>query len=349
MKLLVVSNMYPSKNAPSYGVFVRNFCTQLDELHIAYRLVAMRKAAGKLQKLFGYVWFFLRSFFACLLGRYDAVYVHYASHSSPGVLLARKLRKFTVYTNVHGSDVIPESAKKEKMQKYTRAVLSYSKKVIVPSRFFQKIVSEKYGIPEEQIFICPSGGVDTTLFRPTAVSRDSVFTLGFVGRLTAGKGWDILLQACALLPDRNFQLLLVGDGPEKTRMLQLLESTGLQKNTRLLGLQPQEKLAALYSSIDVFVFPTQLMESLGLVAVEAMACGTPVIASDYAAPADYVVDGFNGYKFPVGDPRKLADSLQQFRQLTADERHRLRDGALQTAARYSRQSCTDTLKTILLE
>lgn len=348
MKLLIVSNMYPSKKAPSYGVFVRNFCRQLDTLQIRYRLVAMAKAGGKLQKLFGYVWFFLRSFFACLFGRFDAVYVHYASHSSPGVLLARKLRKFAVYTNVHGSDVIPGNPKQEKMQKNTRRILACSEKIIAPSRYFQKIVSEKYGIDEGKIFVCPSGGVDTALFHPVEASRDPVFTLGFVGRLCAGKGWDTLLEACFLLPDRNFRLLLVGDGPEKPRMLQLLESTGLQENTRLLGLQPQEKLAALYSSIDVFVFPTRLMESLGLVAVEAMACGTPVIASDFAAPADYVINGCNGYKFPVADAKGLAEVLQRFRQLTDRERQQLRQGALQTAQSYTRESCTDTLKTILL-
>ena len=79
-----------------------------------------------------------------------------------------------------------------------------------------------------------------------------------------------------------------------------------------------------------------------------MACGCPVIASDFAAPADYVIDGVNGYKFPVGDSDALAQALEKYRALPKDSRAQLRQGALTTAGQYTRQQVTEVLKKILL-
>lgn len=349
MKLLVVSNMYPSKTHPSYGVFVKNFCLQLEQLQIDYDLAVMHKAGGKLQKLLGYIGFYVKSFLWSLLGRYDAVYVHYASHSSPGVLLARKFRKFTIYANCHGSDVIPENPGQEKMQKNTRQLLSCSEKIIVPSEYFKRVVAEKYSLPDNKLFVCASGGINTDVFFAEEANPSQIFTMGFVGRLSYGKGWQTFLHACSKLPDRNYRIVIVGDGPEKEQMLQTLDRLALNDVTSLYGLLPQPKLAQIYRDIDVFVFPTERAgESLGLVAVEAMACGCPVIASDFAAPADYVIDNVNGYKFPVGDSNALAQALDTFRTLPEESRAQLRQGALDTARQYTQQQVTEALKKILL-
>lgn len=350
MKLLVVSNMYPSKRYPSYGVFVKNFCHQLEELQINYETVVMRKAGGKLKKLLGYAGFFLKSFLWSLFGSYDAVYVHYASHSSPGVLLARKFRKFTVYTNCHGSDVIPENAGQERMQKNTRKLLSLSKKIVVPSEYFKRVVAEKYGIPAQRLFVCASGGINTDIFCPDHANVSRLFTVGYVGRLSYGKGWQTFLRACGRLADRDYRIILVGDGPEKEQMLRLLEEEQLEDITELYGLLPQTELAEIYNRIDVFVFPTERRgESLGLVAIEAMACGCPVIASDFAAPADYIDNGVNGYKYPVGDAEALKQALEKMRNLPEIDRAALREGALSTAQRYTRYQVSRTLEKILME
>ena len=118
---------------------------------------------------------------------------------------------------------------------------------------------------------------------------------------------------------------------------------------QIVGLQPQTKLPDYLNQMDVFVFPTQLAESLGLVAVEAMACGCPVLASDFAAPGDYVKDGINGYKFPVGDSDTLAMLLEKMRTLSENERTALKEGALATAQQFATNKVTEALKKILLE
>lgn len=346
MKILVVSNMYPSRAYPSYGVFVENFCRGLRETGVDYDLAVMRRGANRWQKLWGYLTFYAGSFFKSLFGSYDLVYVHYASHSSPGVLLARKFRKFRLFTNLHGSDAVPENPSQEKMQRYTAAAVAQSERVIVPSPYFQRLVAEKYPIPPEKIAVCASGGVDTRVFYPRPAGENPVFTLGNVGRISAGKGWDTLLEACALL-DRPYRLILAGDGPERPRLEKLLQEKGLQDRVTLLPIQPQEKLPEIYSSLDAFVFPTRRAgESLGLVGLEAMACGVPVICSNFAAPADYVRDGVNGFQFAVGDPQALKEAI--CRCMDADRRT-LGENALQTARNYRAETVHQTMKRILTD
>ena len=342
MKILVVSNMYPSPAFPSYGVFVRNFCRGLEAGGIAYDLAVMHRGANKGQKLLNYLTFYLKAFFKSLFGTYDLVYVHYASHSSVPVLLARKLRKFRLFTNLHGSDAVPENASQEKMQRYTAAAVSCSERVIVPSAYFQNLVAEKYAISKEKIQVCASGGVDTRVFYPRPTEENPVFTLGYVGRISAGKGWDTLVEACDLL-QCPYRLIMVGDGPESPQLDALLSQKNLP--VERLPLLPQESLPEVYSRLDAFVFPTRRAgESLGLVALEAMACGVPVICSDFAAPADYVKSGFNGFQFRVGDPEDLA---QKICLCMAADRKTLGENARNTAAEYSTEKVYQTIKEII--
>ncbi len=346
MKLLVVSNMYPNENFPSYGVFVKNFCLGLEISGIDYSLAVMCKSKTKLEKLFGYLKFFAESFLKSLFGSYDAVYIHYASHSSAGVLLARKLRKFRLFTNLHGSDAVPENPSQEKMQRYTRAALANSEKVIVPSEYFKTLVSEKYQLPQEKIYVCASGGVNRQVFCPKATERSDVFTMGFVSRITSRKGWKILLDACAQLTDRPWKLIVVGDGPEKEQMLTHMNHLGLQDRIQWYPLLPQQALPDIHRQLDVFIFPT-MGESLGLVALEAMACGVPVIASNCTAPADYIQNGVNGYLFPVNDSAALAQTISSFMDLP--NRDALRQGAWDTAANYDTDRVIATMNQILTE
>ena len=95
-----------------------------------------------------------------------------------------------------------------------------------------------------------------------------------------------------------------------------------------------DKLAEVYNLMDVLAFPTLANESLGLVALEAMTTGVPVISSDIAAPSYYIKDGVNGYKFEVGNADRLAECID--RCISDPEKHKsLKTGALNTAQKYS--------------
>ena len=99
--------------------------------------------------------------------------------------------------------------------------------------------------------------------------------------------------------------------------------------------------------IDVFVFPTTRKgESLGLVGLEAMACGTPIIASSIGGILDYVQDGENSWLFPPGDEQALKDKLVMFDELTDAERKQVADKAFETALTYEQTAIQPKLTKI---
>ncbi len=348
MKIAVLSNMYPDAQHPSYGVFVKNFCSLLDEMDVDYDRYTMRKADSVVGKIKGYFVFYFITTLLLLFKRYDLVYIHYASHSSQPVLWTYPLKKQRIFTNVHGSDVVPENAVQERMQKYTRRILAISEKVIVPSEYFRALVCKKYGVDAQKVFISPSGGIDESVFFKER-NKDGFkeIKLGFVGRISYKKGWDTLLKACAQLKI-PYLLKIVGNGPEYQVMRGLAKELRLDDHIEYMDLQPQEKLRGIYNDLDVFVFPTEREgESLGLVALEAMACGTPVIASDYAAPAYYIKDGVNGLKYTCADSSALAGAILRFSEYSKEERQRMAQDAVSTAEQFSKRRLCQGMKEIL--
>lgn len=358
MKMLVVSNMFPDIQHPAYGIFVKKFCDELDVMQVDYEKSVMHKSNSKICKLWGYLMFYIRTFLLLLIRQYDIVYVHYASHSAAPVLLAKRFRKLTIYTNLHGSDVIPENTKQEKMQKYTRAILAVSSRIVVPSAYFKCVVQEKYA-PECEVFIYPSAGINPDIFHPLSENERCAVRkklglpadkklFGMAGRISHGKGWDTFVEAASLFAEEtNVAFAIVGSGPDDKMLTAMLKEKGLHDRITRIGLLPQNELAEYYSSLDYFVFPTHRKgESLGLVALEAMACGCPVIASAIAAPNDYVIDGENGYRFQVSDADALAERLHWCMDVPLKDYKRMQNNAYKTAEAYYVQNIRNTFNEI---
>jgi D-inositol-3-phosphate glycosyltransferase len=135
----------------------------------------------------------------------------------------------------------------------------------------------------------------------------------WVGRLEKLKGVDILINAVAQLDERDFTLLIVG-GDEyaedlKDELRAQAAAAGLSANVRFDGAVAHADLPLYYSAADVCVVPSYY-ESFGLVAVEAMACGTPVVASRVGGLISTVTDGVNGYLIPWRCPEPFAEKLE---------------------------------------
>ncbi|WP_218082002.1 glycosyltransferase family 4 protein [Anthocerotibacter panamensis] len=195
-----------------------------------------------------------------------------------------------------------------------------------------------------QIQVIPCG-TNTKLFAPMErrVARERLGlaptsrVVLYVGRFDPRKGIETLVRACAILPDReNFQLILVGgslagavDDQEYHRIQRLVHELGLDSVTTFTGSQPQSKLVHYYAAADVCVVPSYY-EPFGLVTVEAMACGTPVIASDVGGLKFTVQSGITGQRVPPRDPAALAQALwsvfaqpQQWRDFGRSARQRV--------------------------
>ena len=146
----------------------------------------------------------------------------------------------------------------------------------------------------------------------------------FVGRIEPLKGLDSLLEAVALMEKRgliakhSIHLMVIGGEPdaspeqlsaEMSRLQMLSRNLGIHERVTFLGKRAQDTLQYYYSAAEVVVMPSHY-ESFGLVALEAMACGTPVVASGTGGLVFLVRDGETGLHVPTADPAALADKLQ---------------------------------------
>ena len=138
----------------------------------------------------------------------------------------------------------------------------------------------------------------------------------FVGRLVERKGVPVLLEAWARAALPNAQLVIVGDGPDRTTLETRAAALGLAETVEFRGRVTDTELGAAYSTADLFVLPAVLdsrgdTEGLGVVLLEAMASHVPVLASAAGGITDVVVDGVSGVLVPPGDVTALAAGLQR--------------------------------------
>jgi len=132
--------------------------------------------------------------------------------------------------------------------------------------------------------------------------------LGFVGRLVDQKGCDVLIEAMpkVLAQHPEIRLRVVGDGPDRPRLEALTHRLDLARAVDFVGYRPTS--AALLADVDIVVVPSRY-EPFGIVAVEAMASGRPVVASAVGGLSEIVADGQTGLLVPPGDPDRLAAAL----------------------------------------
>lgn len=146
------------------------------------------------------------------------------------------------------------------------------------------------------------------------LGRDD-YVIGFVGRLVKKKSLPVLLQGFAhhLEKYSEAKLVLLGEGPERETLESLIVELNIQQRVKLMGHVPDA--GTLVRVFDVFVLPSGEAEAFGLVLLEAMAAGVPVISSTAPGPAQ--VHGDPDWQFAVGQPTGLAEKLQRWRELDA--------------------------------
>ncbi|MEZ0267211.1 MAG: glycosyltransferase family 4 protein [Phycisphaerae bacterium] len=180
-------------------------------------------------------------------------------------------------------------------------------RVIVPSPSIAAVARRWAGVPAEKLVVIPNV-VDPGDFRLTHVppARNQI-RIGFLGRLDPIKRIPDLIAATSLLPP-SFELHVFGDGPERPSIESEIARLNLAARVTLHGTipRPQDALA----KIDLLVLPSAA-EGFGLVLIEAMAAGVPVVASDAPGIRDVVRNGETGLLVPVGAPAELARAIER--------------------------------------
>jgi len=159
--------------------------------------------------------------------------------------------------------------------------------------------------------------INTDRFRPDPSVRRQVrqalgvgeeFVAVTVAYLIKYKGIDVAMKALAQLPE-GIVLWVVGEGPERGNLEALAQAMGLESRVRFLG--PRRNVEPLMQASDCALCPSVWAEAAGLVNLEAMACGLPVVASRIGGIPEFVEDGRTGFLFTPGDHRELAEWIHQ--------------------------------------
>ena len=321
MRILTISEVYPSAEKPQYGVFIKQ---QMDELkHLGYEvdvLMPLRSSCnGNLsenvfegtkvysveyrviryelflkqaaQKVYTQLKTLIKA------NKYDLLAVHITGDTILKIIadIGRELG-VAVVAHYHGLNVWKEHVNKHRIREALYAnrranILKKVQAIVGVSNKVCDIVRERIKeVPVETIY----NGVETTLFYPQD-KKDEVFTIVGVGNLIPIKGFRFLIEAFANLysENKNIRLKILGEGVERRALEELAKAKGVSEATTFFGKVPYEKVAEEMRSSHLFVLPSYY-EALGCVYLEAMACGIPTIGVKGMGIDEIIVDGENG-------------------------------------------------------
>ncbi len=269
----------------------------------------------------------------CRRQRYDVVHVHWPMPHALFGAVARATCEARLVTLWYGVELRWVQGSLPWLRWLVRWALKTSDQVVAISSYTAREIALLRDVPVRVIPYTvglPDSAPPSP--SPSASQRGGSkgFRVLFVGRLVERKGVAELIEALRRLPPAlGARLDVIGDGPERARLEALVRESGLGDRVVLRGRVPAAELRAAYGAADVLALPSVLdsrsdTEGLGVVLLEAMSYGVPVIGSRIGGIPDIVIDGETGLLVPPGDPAALATALQRLAQ---DEDLRARLGA----------------------
>ena len=253
-------------------------------------------------------------------GNFDVIHAHDWLTAYAGKTLKYAYNTPLVST-IHATEAGRNSGIHDDMQKYindTEWMLTYeSSEVIVNSNYMKNELQRLFGLPYEKINVIPNG-VNLNLFndvqkdydfrRKFAMDNEKIIL--FMGRLVYEKGIQTLISAMPkiLANYHDSKLIIAGKGGMLDELKAQVNSLGLGNKVYFTGHLASKDVQKMYKCADISVFPSTY-EPFGIVALEAMLSGTPVVVSDIGGLNEIVDHGINGMKSYAGNPNSLADSI----------------------------------------
>ncbi len=353
-RLLVLASTYPRWQGDPEPAFVHELCKSLlhcfdvtvlcphasgapfDEVMEGVRVVRYRYAPERFETLVNdggivsnlkgapWKWLLLPLFFVAQIWglwrinrtwKPDLIHAHWLIPQALSVTFLGVLtsRLPPLYVTSHGADLF--ALKSKVFQWLKRLVVARASGVSVVSSIMKQEL-EDLGCDATKISVMPMGVDLEDRFSPSRTVVRSRREILFVGRLVEKKGLRYLLEALPsvleVFPDTS--ITVVGFGPEKTKLLQLVDALKVQNRVSFVGAVPQSGLAEYYRRAAVFVAPFILaqngdQEGLGLVVVEALGCGCPVIVSDIPATRDITHDIEGATTVPMRNSSAIAEAI----------------------------------------
>lgn len=245
----------------------------------------------------------------------DLVHMHYAIPHAASAFLAREMlkgeRDLRIVTTLHGTDITLVGLHPS-FQAITQFSILQSDGLTAVSDYLKRETVRDFAVPAERIEVIPNF-VDTALFRPgrEPCHRASLAPGGepivmHVSNFRAVKRVEDVVEVFSRIRAKvPARLVFVGDGPERPRAAQRAEDLGVRDHVLFLG--KHASVDELLPCADLFLLPSE-NESFGLAALEAMASGAPVVASNAGGLTEVIEHDVSGYLFPVGAVEEMAEA-----------------------------------------
>lgn len=339
--------MWPDKDSPGYGSFVRNLSDGFVEngFEVVHKALIIGKPNLKIAKIksySNYYWHVLKGF---IQGGYDLIYIHFPNQTIPMLRMLYSFRQPKIVVNYHGEDLLyyPKGYKGILGRMTDKFIRRHATKVVVPSNFFKEIIEKRGTTDVEKIIVSPSGGIAENIFYPPkAISNSQIFSeenpikLGYIGRLEPEKGIHVFLEVLKKLISMRFpfKATIIGYGSQEKDVTDFISNPNVKEKVNYIPGLPQQRLGEIYRNIDLLIFPTLAHESLGLTGIESMACGTPVIGSRLGGVTTYLKDGYNGFLVAPGSPSEIIERIIQYTEMPEKQQTEIREHCISTSRRY---------------
>lgn len=319
---MVFSNMYPSPEHPTFGIFVENQVGLLQSAGQAVDVIVIdNPSKGKLTTLKKYITWFCRSFMYMAKNRkrLSLTHAHYAFPTGFISLVGKKMMGIPYVVTVHGGDIDKMAAKSARIANLTKQILQQAESVIVVGEKLESDVIGRFEVPESRVHVM-SMGVNTSIFKPVS-KEEARKGLGlsieenvilFVGNVIEAKGLLELVEAFALLKKSTpeVELFIVGSRKD-TNFFEVLQTFIREKDVKDIHFKEplgQVDLAQWMAASNVLALPSH-HEGFGLVALEAMAAGTKVVATNVGG-LPFLLGGGAGILVEAKNPVSLAEGLR---------------------------------------
>jgi len=314
-KIILISRKYP----PSVGgmqTYSRDLVKYLSKSY-DLNLILMGKSQAHLLWFLPYA--FLRGIFSVLTGKYQALYVCDGMLAPLGAVI-KYLTGIRTLITIHGLDITYKNRFYQAV--VPAAVTSFDRVICVSNSTIQECV--KKGVDRQRCVFIPNG-IDISRYIKSPESPDDMLegyfgyscggkkVLMSVGRLVPRKGISWFIENIFNKLDESFLYIVVGDGPEKVRIADIIQKNGFNDRVKLLGKIDEDSLNMLYDSSYAFIMPNLTLkndpEGFGIVILEAARAGLPIIAHNVDGINDAVLEGRTGWLVPEGDKVQMISRI----------------------------------------
>jgi glycosyltransferase involved in cell wall biosynthesis len=254
--------------------------------------------------------------------RPDVISSHFALYTFPGLDVTRGIPQVSHFQGPWADESFVEGAASlsQRIKHYLeQSVYERSSRLIVLSRAFGDILTKRYAIAPERVRVVP-GCVDTAQFDPPCTQGEARQKLQLpqgrpivlaVRRLVRRMGLEDLIEAIAQIRSRHpdVLLLIAGRGRLAEELQQRIDAAGLADNVKLLGFVPDAHLPSLYRAATLSVVPTVALEGFGLITVESLAAGTPVLVTPVGGLPEAVAGLSQDLVLPATGAAAIADGI----------------------------------------